>query len=116
MTSDRRLKLSYGNPDTVSVHRLMSTIILILGVAGCSMVARGADPNPDPDVYGLDPNGVIEDEPSPAESIFSSASEPEAGVEAPVPMLDTRSWAERTLEQLTIEEKGGTASNAVGSG
>ena len=107
MTSDRRLKLSYGHPDTVSVHRLMSTIILILGVAGCSMVARGADPNPDPDVYGLDPNGVIEDEPSSAESIFSSASEPEAGVEAPVPMLDTRSWAERTLEQLTIEEKAG---------
>ena len=71
------------------------------------MVARGADPNPDPDVYGLDPNGVIEDEPSSAESIFSSASEPEAGVEAPVPMLDTRSWAERTLEQLTIEEKAG---------
>ncbi|MDC0160816.1 glycoside hydrolase family 3 protein [Gemmatimonadales bacterium] len=85
----------------------MSTIILILGVAGCSMVARGADPNPDPDVYGLDPNEVIEDEPSSAESIFSSASEPEAGVEAPVPMLDTRSWAERTLEQLTIEEKAG---------
>ena len=107
MTSDRRLKLSDGHPDTVSVHRLMSTIILILGVAGCSMVARGADPNPDPDVYGLDPNGVIEDEPSSAESIFSSASEPEAGVEAPVPMLDTRSWAERTLEQLTIEEKAG---------
>ena len=107
MTSDRRLKLSYGHPDTVSVHRLMSTIILILGVAGCSMVARGADPNPDPDVYGLDPNEVIEDEPSSAESIFSSASEPEAGVEAPVPMLDTRSWAERTLEQLTIEEKAG---------
>lgn len=71
------------------------------------MVARGADPNPDPVVYGLDPNGVIEDEPSSAESIFSSASEPEAGVEAPVPMLDTRSWAERTLEQLTIEEKAG---------
>ena len=85
----------------------MSTIILILSVAGCSVVATGADPNSDLDVSGIDPNEVIRDEPAPPESISPSTSESEARVEVPVLMLDTRSWAERTLEQLTIEEKAG---------
>ena len=85
----------------------MSTVILILSVAGCSVVATGADPNPDLDVSGIDPNEVIRDEPAPPESISPSTSESEARVEVPVPVLLTRSWAERTLEQLTIEEKAG---------
>ena len=107
MTRDTPLNLRYGHPDTVSVSILMLEIILILSVAGCSMVAAGADSNPDLDFSGLDPNEVIQDEPAPPEISSPSTSESEASVEVPVLMLDTRSWAERTLEQLTIEEKAG---------
>ncbi len=107
MTRDTPLNSRYRHPDTVSVGILMSTVILILSVAGCSVVATGADPNPDLDVSGIDPNEVIRDEPAPPESISPSTSESEARVEVPVPVLLTRSWAERTLEQLTIEEKAG---------
>ena len=107
MARDTPLNSRYRHPDTVSVGILMSTVILILSVAGCSVVATGADPNPDLDVSGIDPNEVIRDEPAPPESISPSTSESEARVEVPVPMLLTRSWAERTLEQLTIEEKAG---------
>ena len=107
MTRDTPLNLRYGHHDTVSVGMLMSAIVLILSVAGCSMVAAGADSNPDLDVSGLDPNEVIQDEPAPPEISSPSTSESEASVEVPVLMLDTRSWAERTLEQLTIEEKAG---------
>ena len=107
MTRDTPLNSRYRHPDTVSVGILMSTVILILSVAGCSVVATGADSNPDLDVSGIDPNEVIRDEPAPPESISPSTSESEARVEVPVPVLLTRSWAERTLEQLTIEEKAG---------
>ncbi len=107
MTRDTPLNLRYGHHDTVSVGMLMSAIVLILSVAGCSMVAAGADSNPDLDVSGLDPNEVIRDEPAPPENSFPGTSESEARVEVPVLTLDTRSWAERTLEQLTIEEKAG---------
>ncbi len=107
MTRDTPLNSRYRHSDTVSVGILMSTVILILSVAGCSVVATGADPNPDLDVSGIDPNEVIRDEPAPPESISPSTSESEARVEVPVPVLLTRSWAERTLEQLTIEEKAG---------
>ena len=59
MTRDTPLNLRYGHADTVSVSILMLEIILILSVAGCSMVAAGADSNPDLDFSGLDPNEVM---------------------------------------------------------
>ena len=84
MTRDTPLNLRYGHPDTVSVSILMLEIILILSVAGCSMVAAGAASHPDLDFSGLDPNEVIQDEPAPPEISSPSTSESEASVEVPV--------------------------------
>ena len=86
----------------------MPTIILVLSIAGCSMVARGTDPIADHWIGpGFEPRGVIQDESPPPASISDGASDSEESIEQPTPRVDTRSWAERTLEELTLEEKAG---------
>jgi beta-N-acetylhexosaminidase len=103
MANGKHLISRCDRPGGVRFGAALSALALALLLTGCSVSSGGAAPGPDAPTPDPDPDPVAA-EPAPSlEVIFDSLAQ----AEKHVPVRDTRSWAERTLDGLTLEEKAG---------
>ena len=103
MARGKHLILRCDRPESVRSVAALPSLLVVLLLAGCSAFSGAAAPLPDAPIPDADPDPVAGGAVPSLEEMFDSLAQ----VEAQLPIQDTRSWAERTLDQLTLEEKAG---------
>lgn len=104
-------------PTQGALHAVV-TLVAALALSSCGSSSVEGDPHPSPPGEGETPAGVADasDETAPSlDEVFDSlvareaeaARDAEAAQEVPLPPVDARSWAQRTLDDLTVAEKAG---------
>ena len=99
-----------------TLRRLVALLVLAV-VGSCGGVAPTIEPAPPgeialPDSAQAEVAAPVPDD-DPIDALVDSVAQAEIAEEAPMPVeepappVDTRSWAQRTLDELTLEEKAG---------
>lgn len=103
MARGKHLILRCDRPESVRSVVAWPSLLAVLLLSGCSAFSGGATPVADTPTPDADPDSIAVAPAPSLEEMFDSLAQ----AEAQLPIQDTRSWAERTLDQLTLEEKAG---------
>jgi len=102
MARSKHLDSEWDRPDWARTRAALTALALTLFLGSCSM-SGGGDPSPPPET----PRAPDADSLAAYAASLDAMLDSVALAEARAPVQDTRSWAERTLVELSLEEKAG---------
>ena len=103
MARGKHLISTFDRPHQARFGAALPAVALTLVLTSCSVISTGTAPRPDAPGRGPGPD-VVTGDPAPSlETIFDSVASADAGV----PEVSSGTWAEQTLDGLTLEEKAG---------